>query len=160
MASTAGYIILGFFLILLIVVIITEISRSKEVKNKRDFLKKMNPIGDDKVLKPTPVVFADKNGRGIDETNLFRVYIKGNGLQHKGAYDGDVGLVDIKCETFKKGDVVLIKEWSLWEIKTCHKKGDYTLTKEKNGEKITKIVKSDEICGKLKHVFNVKCIIK
>ena len=40
----------------------------------------MNPIGDGTALKVTPVVFADKNGRGIDETNLFRVYIKGNGL--------------------------------------------------------------------------------
>lgn len=158
--TIAGKIIMLFFLILLIVVFIAEISRSKEVKNKRDFLKKMNPIGDGKVLKLTPVVFAEKNGRGIDETNLFRIYIKGNGLQYKGAYDGDVGLVDIKCETFKKGDIVLIKDWSIWEIKTCHKKGDYTLTKEKNGEKITKIVKSDEICGKLKYVFDVKCKIK
>lgn len=158
--TIAGKIIMLFFLILLIVVFIAEISRSEEAKNKGAFLRKMNPIGDNKVLKPTPLTFAEKNGRGIDETNLFRVYIKGNGLQYKGAYDGDVGLVDIKCETFKKGDIVLIKDWSLWEIKTCHKKGDYTLTKEKDGKKITKIVKSDEICGKLKHVFDVKCIIK
>lgn len=158
--TIAGKIIMLFFLILLIVVFIAEISRSEEAKNKGAFLRKMNPIGDNKALKVTPVVFADKNGRGIDETNLFRIYIKGNGLQYKGAYDGDVGLVDIKCETFKKGDIVLIKDWSIWEIKTCHKKGDYTLTKEKNGEKITKIVKSDEICGKLKHIFDVKNIIK
>lgn len=152
--TIAGKIIMLFFLILLIVVFIAEISRSEEAKNKGAFLRKMNPIGD-KALKVIPVVFADKNGRGIDETNLFRIYIKGNGLQYKGAYDGDVGLVDIKCETFKKGDIVLIKDWSLWEIKTCHKKGDYTLTKEKDGKKITKIVKSDEICGRLKHVFDV-----
>ena len=160
MANTEGYIILGFSLILLILVIIAGFSRSEEVKNKRDFLKKMNPIGENTVLRPQPTKFTEKNGRGIDETNLFRIYIKGNGLQYKGAYDGDIGLVDIKCETFKKGDIVLIKDWSIWEIKTCHKKGDYTLTKEKNGKKITKIVKSDEICGKLKYVFDVNYKIK
>ena len=60
------------------------------------------------------------------------------------------GLSYNKNEVVEKGNIVLITDWTLWEIKTCHKNGDYTLTKEKDGKKITKRIKHEEIGGRLR----------
>ena len=149
MCNIEGYIILGFFTTLLIVVLLLIFwPKSKCV---REFYKKMeyNPFGV-KVIANAPTTYT-YDGEVIDETNMIRIAIKGNGLQYKGVKDGQVGLVDINCQTFEKGNIVLITDWTLWEIKTCHKNGDYTLTKEKDGKKITKRIKHNEVGGRLKY---------
>lgn len=156
MASTEGLIILGFFLPMVIVVFCLMFWQSKKTKIKKEaenaFFKKMktNPFGV-KIVTNAPVVYTH-DGEVIDETYMIRIAIKGNGLQYKGVKDGEVGLVDINCQTFEKGNIVLITDWTLWEIKTCHKNGDYTLTKEKDGKKITKRIKHEEIGGRLRYV--------
>lgn len=151
MASTEGYIILGFFLTLLIVVFCLIFWPSESSKIEKAFFKKMktNPFGV-KTITNAPDVYTH-DGKDIDETYMIRIAIKGNGLQYKGVKDGQVGLVDINCQTFEKGNIVLITDWTLWEIKTCHKNGDYTLTKEKDGKKITKRIKHNDIGGRLKY---------
>lgn len=149
MASTEGYIMLGFFISLLIVVFLLIFwPQSKHIK---EFYKKMgyNPFGV-KVIANAPTTYT-YNGEIINERNMIRISINGDGLYYKGIRDGNVGLIDVSCKTFEKGNVVLISDWTLWEIKTCHKNGDYTLTKEKDGEKITKRIKYDEIGGRLKY---------
>lgn len=149
MASTEAYIMLGFFISLLIVVLLVMFwPQSKHIK---EFYKKMgyNPFGV-KVIDNAPTTYT-YDGEIINERNMIRISIKGDGLYYKGIRDGNLGLVDVSCETFEKGNVILITDWTLWEIKTCHKNGDYTLTKEKDGEKITKRIKYDEIGGRLKY---------
>ena len=149
MVSTEGYIILGFFISLLIVVLLLIFwPQSKHIK---EFYKKMeyNPFGV-KVIANAPTTYT-YDGEIINERNMIRIGIKGDGLYYKGIRDGDVGLVDVSCKTFEKGNVVLITDWTLWEIKTCHKNGNYTLTKEKDGEKITKRIKHNEVGGRLKY---------
>lgn len=155
MASTEGYIILGFFLAMAIVVFCLMFWQSRCEKIKKAFLEnffekmKTNPFGV-KTITNAPDVYTH-DGKDIDETYMIRIAIKGNGLEYKGVKDGEVGLVDINCQTFEKGNIVLITDWTLWEIKTCHKNGDYTLTKEKDGKKITKRIKHEEIGGRLKY---------
>lgn len=151
MASTEGYIILGFFLAMAVVVFCLIIWPSESKKIEKAFFKKMktNPFGV-KTITNAPSGYIH-DGEVIDETYMIRIAIKGNGLQYKGVEDGGVGLVDINCQTFEKGNIVLITDWSLWEIKTCHKNGDYTLTKEKDGKKITKRIKHEEIGGRLRY---------
>ena len=151
MASTAGYTILWFSLIMLIAVFCLIFWPSKGKKIKKAFFKKMktNPFGV-KTITNAPSVYT-YNDELIDETYMVRIAIKGNGLQYKGVKDGGIGLVDINCQTFEKGNIVLITDWTLWEIKTCHKNGDYTLTKEKDGKKITKRIKHEEIGGRLRY---------
>ena len=152
MCSIEGYIILGFFLTLLIVVFCLIFWPSEGIKIEKAFFKKMktNPFGVKTITNaPTNYIY---DGEVIDETHMIRIAIKGNGLQYKGVKDGQVGLVDINCQTFEKGNTVLITDWTLWEIKTCHKNGDYTLTKEKDGKKITKRIKHEEIGGRLRYV--------
>lgn len=149
MVSTEGYIILGFFVSLLIVVLLVIFwPQSKHIK---EFYKKMgyNPFGV-KVIDNALTTYT-YDGEIINERNMIRIGIKGDGLHYKGIRDGNLGLVDVSCKTFEKGNVVLISDWTLWEIKTCHKNGDYTLTKEKDGKKITKRIKYDEIGGRLKY---------
>lgn len=152
MASTAGYTILWFSLIMLIAVFCLIFWPSKGKKIKKAFFKKMktNPFGV-KIITNAPSGYIH-DGELIDETYMIRIGIKGNGLEYKGVKDGEVGLVDINCQTFEKGNIVLITDWTLWEIKTCHKNGDYTLTKEKDGKKITKRIKHNEIGGRLRYV--------
>lgn len=152
MVSTEGYIILGFFISLLIVVLLLIFWPSEKIKIEKAFFKKMktNPFGV-KTIPNAPSGYIH-DGKEIDETYMIRIAIKGNGLQYKGVEDGGIGLVDINCQTFEKGNIVLITDWTLWEIKTCHKNGDYTLTKEKDGKKITKRIKHDEIGGRLRYV--------
>lgn len=111
---------------------------------------KTNPFGV-KTITNAPSGYT-YNDELIDETYMVRIAIKGNGLQYKGVEDGQAGLVDINCQTFEKGNIVLITDWTLWEIKTCHKNGDYTLTKERDGKKITKRIKHNDIGGRLKYV--------
>lgn len=151
MASTAAYIILGFFISLLIIVLLCIFWPSKSSKIEKAFYKKMktNQFGV-KIITNAPAGYIH-NGEVIDETNMIRISIKGDGLYYKGIRDGNVGLVDVSCQTFEKGNIVLITDWTLWEIKTCHKKGDYTLTKEKDGKKITKRIKHEEISGRLRY---------
>ena len=151
MASTEGYIILGFFLIMLIVVFCLIFWPSKSSKITKAFYKKMktNPFGVKTIIN-APAGYTH-DGEVIDETYMVRIAIKGNGLQYKGVKDGQVGLIDINYQTFEKGNIVLITDWTLWEIKTCHKNGDYTLTKEKDGKKITKRIKHEEIGGRLRY---------
>ena len=151
MCSTEGYIILGFFLAMLIVVFGVIFWPSKSIKIEKEFFKKMktNSFGV-KTITNAPSGYTH-DGEVIDETYMVRIAIKGNGLQYKGVEDGQVGLVDINCQTFEKGNIVLITDWTLWEIKTCHKNGDYTLTKEKDGKKITKRIKHEEIGGRLRY---------
>ena len=149
MVSTEGYIILGFFISLLIVVLLVMFwPQSKHIK---EFYKKMgyNPYGV-KVINNAPTTYT-YDGEIINERNMIRIGIKGDGLYYKGIRDGNLGLVDVSCKTFEKGNVVLISDWTLWEIKTIHKNGDYTLTKEKDGKKITKRIKYNEIGGRLKY---------
>lgn len=150
MASTEGYIILGFFISLLIVVLLLIFL--PQSKHKKNFYKKMgyNPFGV-KVIENAPTTYT-YNGEIINERNMIRISVKGDGLYYKGIRDGNIGLVDVSCQTFEKGNIVLITDWTLWEIKTCHKNGDYTLTKEKNGKKITKRIKYDEVGGRLRYV--------
>lgn len=152
MASTAGYTILWFSLIMLIAVFCLIFWPSKSSKIEKAFYKKMktNQFGV-KIITNAPSGYT-YNDELIDETYMVRIAIKGNGLQYKGVEDGQVGLVDINCQTFEKGNIVLITDWTLWEIKTCHKNGDYTLTKEKDGKKITKRIKHEEIGGRLRYV--------
>lgn len=149
MANTEGYI--GFFLAMLVVLFCLIFWPSKGEKIKKVFFEKMktNPFGV-KIITNAPSVYTH-DGEVIDETYMVRIGIKGNGLQYKGVKDGQVGLVDINCQTFEKGNIVLITDWTLWEIKTCHKNGDYTLAKEKDGKKITKRIKHEEIGGRLKY---------
>ena len=153
MTSTEELIILGFFLIMLIVVFCLIFWPSKESKIEKAFYKKMktNSFGV-KTITNAPSGYIH-DGEVIDETYMVRIAIKGNGLEYKGVKDGGIGLVDIdiNCQTFEKGNIVLITDWTLWEIKTCHKNGDYTLTKEKNGKKITKRIKHNEIGGRLRY---------
>lgn len=151
MVSTAGLIILGFFLTMLVVVFCLIFWPYEGTKIEKAFFKKMkiNPFGVKTMTNPPTGYIHD--GEVIDETYMIRTYIKGNGLQYKGIKDGQIGLVDINCQTFEKGNIVLITDWTLWEIKTCHKNGDYTLTKEKDGKKITKRIKPEEIGGRLKY---------
>lgn len=149
MASTEGYIILGFFISLLIIVLLCIFwPKPKYVKY---FYKKMktNPFGV-KTITNAPASYTH-DGEVIDETYMIRIVIKGDGLYYKGIRDGNVGLVDINVKRFEKGNIVLITDWTLWEIKTCHKNGDYTLTKEKDGKKITKRIKHNEIGGRLRY---------
>ena len=151
MASIEVYIKLGFFLTILIVVFCLIFWSSESIKIKKEFFKKMktNLFGVKSITNaPTNYIY---DGEVIDETYMIRTAIKGNGLQYKGIKDGQIGLVDINCQTFEKGNIVLITDWTLWEIKTCHKNGDYTLTKEKDGKKITKRIKHEEIGGRLKY---------
>lgn len=152
MTSVEGYIILGFFLIMLIMVFCMIFWPSKRSKIEKAFFKKMktNQFGE-KIITNAPSGYTYK-GEIIDETHMLRIAIKGNGLQYKGVKDGQIGLVDINCQTFEKGNIVLITDWTLWEIKTCHKNGDYTLTKEKDGKKITKRIKHNEVGGTLRFV--------
>ena len=149
MVSAEGYIILGFFISLLIIVLLVIFW--PQSKHKKIFYKKMgyNPYGV-KVVDNAPTTYT-YDGEIINERNMIRIGIKGNGLQYKGIKDGSAGLVDVSCKTFEKGNVILITDWTLWEIKTCHKNGDYTLTKEKDGKKITKRIKYNEIGGRLKY---------
>ena len=151
MVSTEGLIILGFFLSMAVVVFCLIIWPSKDKEIKKAFFKKMktNPFGVKSITNAPTVYLHD--GEAIDETYMIRTAIKGNGLQYKGIKDGGVGLIDINCQTFEKGNIVLITDWTLWEIKTCHKNGDYTLTKEKDGKKITKRIKHEEISGRLRY---------
>ena len=151
MASTEGYIMLGFCLTMLIVVLTLIFWPSKSIKIEKKFFKKMktNPFGV-KIITNAPAGYIH-DGEVIDETYMIRIAIKGNGLQYKGVKDGEVGLIDINCQTFEKGNIVLITDWTVWEIKTCHKNGDYTLTKEKDGKKITKRIKHNEISGRLRY---------
>lgn len=152
MTSVEGYIILGFFLIMLIMVFCMIFWPSKRSKIEKAFFKKMktNQFGE-KIITNAPSGYTYK-GEIIDETHMLRIAIKGNGLQYKGVKDGQIGLVDINCQTFEKGNIVLITDWTLWEIKICHKNGDYTLTKEKDGKKITKRIKHNEVGGRLRYV--------
>lgn len=150
MCSIEGYIILGFFLTILIVLFCLIFW--PKPKKVREFYKKMknSPFGVKTITNaPTRYVY---DGEVIDETYIVRIAIKGNGLQYKGVKDGQIGLVDVNCQTFEKGNIVLITDWTLWEIKTCHKNGNYTLTKEKDGKKITKRIKHEEIAGRLRYV--------
>lgn len=155
MANAEGYIILGFFLVMAIVVFCLMFWQSRCEKIKKAFLEKFfekmktSPFGV-KIITNAPSGYIH-DGEKIDETYMIRIAIKGNGLQYKGVKDGEVGLVDINCQTFEKGNIVLITDWTLWEIKTCHKNGDYTLTKEKDGKKITKRIKHEEIGGRLRY---------
>ena len=151
MASIEVYIKLGFFLTILIVVFCLIFWPSESIKIEKEFFKKMkiNPFGVKTITNPPASYTHD--GEVINETYMIRTAIKGNGLQYKGIKDGQIGLVDINCQTFEKGNIVLITDWTLWEIKTCHKNGDYTLTKEKDGKKITKRIKHEEIGGRLKY---------
>ena len=110
---------------------------------------KTNQFGE-KIITNAPSEYTH-NGEVIDETHMIRISIKGDGLYYKGIRDGDVGLVDVSCKTFERGNVVLISDWTLWEIKTCHKNGDYTLTKENDGKKITKRIKCNDIGGRLRY---------
>lgn len=146
-----AYIILGFFLAMLIVVFGLIFWPTKDMKIRKTFFKKMktNPFGV-KTITNSPTEYIH-DGEVIDETYMIRIAIKGNGLQYKGIKDGGVGLIDINCQTFEKGNIVLITDWTVWEIKTCHKNGDYTLTKENDGKKITKRIKHEEIGGRLKY---------
>lgn len=151
MTNTGAYLILGFFIAMLILVFCAMFWPSKRSKIEKAFFKKMktNQFGE-KIITNAPSGYT-YNGEVIDETHMLRIAIKGNGLQYKGVKDGGIGLVDINCQTFEKGNVVLITDWTLWEIKTCHKNGDYTLTKEKDGKKITKRIKRNEVGGRLKY---------
>lgn len=151
MTNTGAYIILGFFITMLILVLYGLFWPSKATKIEKAFYKKMktNQFGG-KIIINAPTKYIH-NGEVIDETHMVRIAIKGNGLQYKGVKDGQIGLVDINCQTFEKGNIVLVIDWTLWEIKTCHKNGDYTLTKEKDGKKITKRIKHDEIGGRLRY---------
>ncbi len=149
MASTDGYIAIGVLITSLIVVLLLIFwPQSKHIK---EFYKKMeyNPFGV-KVIDNAPTTYT-YDGEIINERNMIRISIKGDGLYYKGIRDGNIGLVDVSCKTFEKGNVVLISDWTLWEIKTCHKNGDYTLTKEKDGKKITRRIKYNEIGGRLKY---------
>lgn len=149
MCSIEGYIMLGFFISLLIVVFLLIFwPQSKHIK---EFYKKMgySPFGV-KVIDNAPTTYT-YDGEIINERNMIRIGIKGDGLYYKGIRDGNVGLVDVSCKTFEKGNVVLITDWTLWEIKTCHKNGVYTLIKEKDGKKITKKIKHNEIGGRLRY---------
>ena len=151
MVSTEGLIILGFFLSMAVIVFCLILWPSEGIKIEKAFSKKMktNLFGVKSITNaPTNYIY---DGEVIDETYMIRTAIKGNGLQYKGIKDGQIGLVDINCQTFEKGNIVLITDWTLWEIKTCHKNGDYTLTKEKDGKKITKRIKHEEIGGRLKY---------
>ena len=125
---------------------------SKSKKIEKAFYKRMkgNPFGE-KIINNAPSGYI-YDGEVIDETYMIRIAIEGDGLQYKGVKDGQIGLVDINCQTFESGNIVLITDWTLWEIKTCHKNGDYTLTKEKDGKKITKRIKHNEIGGRLRYV--------
>lgn len=151
MTSTEELIIIGFFLNMLVVVFCLIFWPSKSSKIEKAFYKKMksNPFGV-KTITNAPTVYIH-DGEVIDETYMVRIAIKGNGLEYKGVKDGQIGLVDINCPTFEKGNIVLITDWTLWEIKTYHKNGDYTLTKEKDGKKITKRIKHEEIGGRLRY---------
>lgn len=151
MANTEGYIMLGFLLTMLIIVLVLIFWPSKSIKIKEEFFQKMktNSFGV-KIINNAPAVYTH-DGEVIDEDYIIRIAIKGDGLYYKGIRDGNVGLVDINVKRFEKGNIVLITDWTLWEIKTCHKNGDYTLTKEKDGEKITKRIKHEEISGRLKY---------
>lgn len=151
MASTEAYIIIGFSITMLTLVLYGLFWPSKATKIEKAFYKKMktNQFGE-KIITNAPEGYIH-NGEVIDETYMVRIAIKGNGLQYKGVKDGQIGLVDINCQTFEKGNIVLVTDWTLWEIKTCHKNGDYTLTKEKDGKKITKRIKHDEIGGRLRY---------
>lgn len=152
MTNTGAYIILGFFITMLVLVLYGLFWPSKATKIEKAFYKKMktNQFGT-KIITNAPAGYIH-NGEVIDETHMVRIAIKGNGLQYKGVKDGQIGLVDINCQTFEKGNIVLITDWTLWEIKTCHKNSDYTLTKEKDGKKITKRIKPDEVGGRLRYV--------
>lgn len=154
MASTEGYMILGFFISLLIIVLLCIFW--PEPKYVKEFYKKMktNPFGV-KIITNAPAVYTH-DGEVIDEVYMIRIAIKGDGLYYKGIRDSNMGLVDINVKRFEKGNIVLITDWTLWEIKTCHKNGDYTLTKEKDGKKITKRIKHEEIGGRLKYSLNTK----
>ncbi len=151
MVSTEGLIILGFFLSMAVVVFCLIIWPSKSMKIEKEFFQKMktNSFGV-KIINNAPAVYTH-DGEVIDESYIIRIAIKGDGLYYKGIRDGNVGLVDINVKKFEKGNIVLITDWTLWEIKTCHKNGDYTLTKEKDGKKITKRIKHEEIGGRLKY---------
>ena len=140
---------IGIFISFLIVVLLLIFwPQSKHIK---EFYKKMgyNPFGV-KVIDNAPTTYT-YDDEIINERNMIRIGIKGDGLYYKGIRDGNLGLVDVSCKTFEKGNVILITDWTLWEIKTCHKNGNYTLTKEKDGKKITKRIKYDEIGGRLKY---------
>lgn len=151
MTNVGAYLISGFFITMLIVVLCVIFWPSKSSKIKKAFFKKMktNQFGE-KIITNAPAAYT-YNGEVIDETNMIRISIKGDGLYYKGIRDGNVGLVDVSCQTFEKGNIVLITDWTLWEIKTCHKNGDYTLTKENDGKKITKRIKCNDIGGRLRY---------
>ena len=78
MASTAAYIILGFFISLLIIVLLCIFWPSKSSKIEKAFYKKMktNQFGV-KIITNAPAGYIH-NGEVIDETNMIRIASKGN----------------------------------------------------------------------------------
>lgn len=59
-----------------------------------------------------------------------KVFVEGNRLAYRDILADDcLLLAEHKPYTFKKGDIVVLNDHTLWEIKTAHKNGTYTLTK-------------------------------
>jgi hypothetical protein len=152
MVSTEGYIILGFFLTLLVIVL--SLIFWPKPKYIREFYKKMNGIGK---MKQSPykgnTVFVDEHGEPINTRKVIPFIVQGNRLEYKGIKEDSIIFIDPNYESLKKGDMVIIPDWSIWEIKTCHKSGNYTLQKgyPTENKMITKRVKKEDICGRIKY---------
>ena len=70
------------------------------------------------------------DGVETDIENYEKVIVVGNRLKYRDILDDDVVLLaKSKPNFFKKHDIVLLNDMTLWEIKTAHKDGTYTLTK-------------------------------
>lgn len=76
-----------------------------------------------------------------------KVFVEGNRLGYRGIHSDDLCVLSkTKPTLFKKHDIVLLNDATLWEVKIAHKNGKYTLTKQGTPNRI---VSYDEIKNKV-----------
>ena len=77
------------------------------------------------------VDWVDIDGALTNIKDYEKVFVEGNRLGYRGIHSDDLCVLSkTKPTLFKKHDIVLLNDATLWEVKIAHKNGKYTLTKQ------------------------------
>ena len=91
--------------------------------------------------------WVDIDGTLTNIKDYEKVFVEGNRLGYRGIHSDDLCVLSkTKPTLFKKHDIVLLNDATLWEVKIAHKNGKYTLTKQ---DTPNRIVSYDEIKNKV-----------
>lgn len=115
-----------------------------EPNRKNDYSIAMNANTHRQIVIPD---WVDIDGVLTNIKDYEKVFVEGNRLGYRGIHSDDLCVLSkTKPTFFKKRDIVLLNDATLWEVKIAHKNGKYTLTKQ---DTPNRIVSYDEIKNKV-----------